>query len=68
MVADSIFNQHVHLYEHFHTSGKKKSLLALESEIVSVLSYLSKLFHHFNNHKGFTRKKLQLLKNFVSAF
>lgn len=25
----------------------------------SVLSYLSKIFHHFNSHKGFARKKSQ---------
>lgn len=68
MVADSILNQHVHLYEHSHTSDKKKSILALESEIASVLSCISKLFNHFNNHKGFEKKKLQLLKNFASAF
>lgn len=34
-VADSIFNKHVHLQEHFHTSGKM-SILALELEITTV--------------------------------
>lgn len=30
VVADSIFNKHMHLHEHVHTSGKTMTILALD--------------------------------------